>query len=67
MKWFLNLSGNFIPKNIQQLIQLGENFSLPIDESQKLKLEFAKNIEVNIKKFPILTHEYIRNKFYSHN
>jgi len=61
-KWFLTLSGKFIPTNVQQLIQLGENFSLPIHESNKVKLDFAKNIEVNIKKLPNSTHEYIRNK-----
>jgi len=61
-KWFLNLSGTSIPDNVQQLIQLGENFALPGYDRNKIKSEFIKSIEANIQKFPIPTHDFIRKK-----
>jgi len=61
-KWFLNLSSYPIPKNVQYLIQLGDNFSLPIFDKNKARIEFIKSIECSIKKFPKSTHINIRNR-----
>ncbi|XP_077270690.1 uncharacterized protein LOC143901933 [Temnothorax americanus] len=61
--WFVNLSSTDIPTDIQGLLQLGENFSLPGLKKDKVTIEFIKNIENNIKKFPIRTHTTLRNRF----
>jgi len=61
-KWFTNLSSIPIPKNVQFLIQLGDNFSLPTFNKNKLTKEIIKSVECNIKKFPIATHNNIRNR-----
>jgi len=59
-KWFTNLSSKPISNNVQCLIQLGDNFSLPISNKNKLTKEIIKSVECNIKKFPIATHNDIR-------
>ena len=60
-KWFLNLSSTTVPTNIQCLLQLGENFSLPINNKRVVIFEFIKNIERNIKKFPCPLQLAVRN------
>jgi len=61
-KWFTNLSSKPIPENVQSLLQLGDNFSLPTLDKNKLTKEIIKSVEWNIKKFPTPTHKNIRNK-----
>lgn len=51
--WFVNLSSIPIPKDIQSLLQLDDNFSLPDTDPIKLTTEFMKNIENNIKRLLI--------------
>src|SRR5436190_10566126 len=51
-KWFINLSSMFIPTHIISILQLGNNFSLPFLNKEKLTIEFIKNIENNIYKLP---------------
>jgi len=50
-KWFVNLSSITIPKNVQSLLQLGENFSLPIHNNDMLTMEFIKSFENNKESF----------------
>lgn len=50
--WFRNLSSVPISKEVQALVQLGENFSLPATDSAKLTTEFIKNIENNLRYLP---------------
>ncbi|XP_018364041.1 PREDICTED: uncharacterized protein LOC108761811 [Trachymyrmex cornetzi] len=60
-KWFYNLSSVDIPTNIQYLLQLGENFALPISGGKPLVMEFIKSIENNIKKMQSSVHNNVRN------
>ncbi|XP_071642143.1 uncharacterized protein [Temnothorax longispinosus] len=61
-KWFVNLSSTVIPKDIQCLLQLGNNFSLPVTNKNSVMIEFIKSIENNLKKHS-LTHQIaIRNR-----
>jgi len=60
-KWFLNLSGIFIPNHIQCLLQLGENFALPTIHKKEMTFEFIINIERNIKKLNEST-QNVRNR-----
>ncbi|XP_018364720.1 PREDICTED: uncharacterized protein LOC108762281 [Trachymyrmex cornetzi] len=60
-KWFYNLSLLDIPTNIQYLLQLGENFALPISGGKPLVMEFIKSIENNIKKMQSSVHNNVRN------
>lgn len=61
LKWFLNLSYTVIPTNIRCLLQLSENFSLPINNKKVVIFEFIKNIERNIRKFPCPVQLAVRN------
>jgi len=61
-KWFTNLSSKPIPNNVQFLIQLGDNFSLPTSNKEKITKEIIKSVECNIKKFPKTMHNNIRNR-----
>lgn len=61
-KWFINLSSTVIPTDIQRLIQLDENFSLPVVNTNKLTVEFIKNIENNIRKLHSKTQIIISNR-----
>jgi len=61
-KWLMNLSSKPIPKNVQLLIQLGDNFALSTFNKNKLTKEIIKSVESNIKKFPPATHNVIRNR-----
>ena len=60
--WFNNLSSVPIPKNVQSLLQLGENFSLSFFNKDKLSIEFIKSIENNISKLPTGIQMLIRNR-----
>jgi len=46
-KWFMNLTNVTIPIDVSNLLQLGGNFSLPVDRSTKKNIihEFIKDIE----------------------
>jgi len=59
--WFLNLSSIDIPFEVQCLLQLGQNFSLPTLNIKYNALELIKNIENNIKKLNIDIQSNIRN------
>jgi len=59
--WFLNLSSATIPEESQCLLQLGENFSLPTINLEKI-IEVIKNIENNTNKFSIEIQLIIRNR-----
>lgn len=61
-KWFINLSSTIIPNEVQSLLQLGDNFNLPITNNEKLTIEFIKNIESNLIKLPSTTQVAIRNR-----
>lgn len=64
--WFINLTDNHIPTEVQCLLQLGGNFSLPIpndsNNKKSLLIEFIKGIEHNNKKFNVATRLNIRNR-----
>ena len=60
--WFVNLSSISIPEEIQSLLQLGDNFSLPFYNTDKLTIEFIKNVENNIHKLPIPAQMTIRTR-----
>ena len=61
-KWFVNLSSFSIPAEVQSLLQLGENFSLPFFNTDKLTTEFIKNIENNIQKLPLSSQAPVRTR-----
>jgi len=61
-KWFVNLSNHTIPNDVQCLLQLGSNFSLPSRNTKKDCLELIKNLENNSNKLPIDTFETVRNR-----
>lgn len=51
----MNLLSTLIPMNVQCLLQYGEHFFLPATNKKEITIEFVKNIERDIKKFPIIT------------
>jgi len=61
-KWFVNLSNTNIPHDVQCLLQLGENFSMPTNRKENVVIEFIKSIECNTNKFNIDTQLNIRNR-----
>ncbi|XP_077255641.1 uncharacterized protein LOC143893802 [Temnothorax americanus] len=61
-KWFINLSSVAIPNDVQNLLQFGDNFSLPVCNTEKLTIEFIKNIEHNLRRLPPVTQSAIRNR-----
>jgi len=61
-KWFKNLSSVEIPHNVQRLIQLGHNFSLPSTDSNNNVVQLIKNIENNIINLHQDTQNEIRNR-----
>ena len=50
--WFINLSSTSIPTHVRSILQLGNNFSLPFLNKNKLTIEFIKNVESSICKLP---------------
>lgn len=61
-KWFMNLSSTDIPKDIINFLQLGENFSLSINNRTNVKIEFIKNFENSIMRLPSDKRTTIRNR-----
>jgi len=61
--WLINLTSITVSQDVQCLIQLGENFSLPTDNKEKTIIELIKNIEGNTNKFDIDTQLTLRNRF----
>ena len=47
-RWFINLTDKDIPPNVTNLLQLGGDFSLPVNINKKVAIhEFIKDIESN--------------------
>jgi len=45
-KWFINLSNDYIPLEVSNLLQLGEGFSIPFFKNKKQSvIEFIKDFE----------------------
>lgn len=42
------MSSTRIPKKMQSLLQLGDNFNLPIKNKDKLTAEFIKNVKLTL-------------------
>jgi hypothetical protein len=59
--WFINLSSNVIPTEVQTLLQLGENFSLPLLDKRRAILSCIKNLENNLAKIDPKLHLDTRN------
>ena len=51
--WFLNLSFFDIPINIQCFLQLGENFTLPFNNKNKIIFDCIKNVESSTQRMSI--------------
>jgi len=62
-KWFINFSSTDIPREVQGLLQLRDNFYLPIGSKERAIVEMIKNIEHNIRRLPINNQIAIRNRF----
>lgn len=60
--WFKNLSNILILKEVQALLQLGENFCLPFVNSMNTTIEFAKHIEYNFMRLKIPKIDEVRNR-----
>jgi hypothetical protein len=61
-KWFLNLTQQSIPESVSNLVQLGEEFCLPISQNKKEVVhEFIKDVESNIIQKKIKKDTNIRN------
>jgi len=61
-KWFINLSHVSIPQNVQKLLQLGQNFSLPSTNIKNNIIQLIKNIENNIIKLHQDTQNEVRSR-----
>jgi len=60
--WFLNLSNIQIPKEVQLLLQLGNNFNFPSTNIKQITLDLIKNIENSIEKLNKTSKIEARNK-----
>lgn len=60
--WFVNLSGVDVPRDVQSLLQLGENFSMPITDGEFLTVDFLKNFENSLRKLPSAKRYEIKNR-----
>jgi len=60
--FYVNLSHCNIPHNVQCLLQLGQNFSLPTNNMNKNIIQLIKNIENNIIKLHPDIQKEIRNR-----
>ncbi|EFN68675.1 hypothetical protein EAG_08791, partial [Camponotus floridanus] len=58
----VNLSTVMIPENVQKVLQLGENFSMPTLNKNEVTIEFIKNFENSFKKLPVHVRPHIRNR-----
>jgi len=61
-KWFVNLSQSQIPYNVQSLLQLGQNFSLPPTNNKHNIIQLVKNIENNIINLHLDIQTKVRNR-----
>lgn len=61
-KWFVNLTSIHILPAVQGLLQLGENFCLPINSKEKIITELIKNVDNNTNKLPANIRLTIRNR-----
>jgi len=61
-KWFINLSHHNIPRQVQCLLQLGQNFSMPVINIKNSITQLIKNIENNIIKLDAEIQTEIRNR-----
>jgi len=63
-KWFVNLSNVTIPKEVQQLLQLGDRFSLPTMNSNlhNTIIEIIKQTENNIINLKNICENEVRNR-----
>jgi len=60
--WFINLSNSYIPKQVSNLLQFGDKFSLPVHSNKKQAIhEIIKDVESDIKSFHIENQVRIRN------
>lgn len=64
-KWFVNISSKDIPDTVSDLLSLGDNFALPIEQEQKndrtnYVLDVVKSFEVNSNILPTDTTEITR-------
>lgn len=65
--WFVNLTNKDIPRQVSELLQFGERFTLPIrHDIKKVVLETIKNVESNIYHFDLLNKANIRNHTYTY-
>ncbi|KYN22078.1 hypothetical protein ALC57_05535 [Trachymyrmex cornetzi] len=62
-KWFVNLTGCKIPNFAHATLQLGENFSLPYDDTKRITIETIKNLQHNFKKIKDINVSEITNNF----
>jgi len=62
-KWFMNLTNVTIPTEVSNLLQLGGNFSLPVDKSTKKNIihEFIKDIKNHNRYITEIEKSKIRN------
>jgi len=60
--WFINLSGKFIPTEVQLLLQLGDRFNLPVTRFESTIFEYIKCFENEIEKIEKVERTKIRNK-----
>ena len=59
--WFKNLTDLQIPKLVVEIVSLGNKFNLPDREISTIeKINFIKNIEINLYQFPKNLHNDIR-------
>ena len=63
-EWFKDLTDIYIPNEVKLLLQLGEGFSVPINDNNKNKIliEFIKYIEHNIWRATSAVQMDVRNK-----
>jgi len=60
-KWFINISGTHIPKDVIGLLQLGENFCLPTLNKDRDIVECIKSVENNFNRHRINNINNFRN------
>jgi len=58
----VNLSSVNIPHEVQCLLQLGDNFSMPSYNKEKMVIDLIKSVESNTLKFDVDTQSSIRNR-----
>ena len=62
--WFINLTDNIIPKNVQDMLRLGDKLCNPVFANKKEQtFEVLKEIEKNKDKIPAKHKEELQLKF----